>query len=47
MGWSQVPEFDLASSSQDDNLFAGARTQHTGKLLVKVLVDDWLCRKFE
>ena len=47
MGWSQTPEFDSASSSQDDNPLAGTRTQQTGKLSVKVPVDDWLCRKFE
>ena len=31
MGWNQVPEFDLASSSQDDNPFAGTRPQQPGK----------------
>ena len=40
MGWSQVPEFH-------NNPFAGARTQQTGKLSVKVPVDKWLCRKFQ
>ena len=47
MGWSQVPEFDSASSSQDLNPIASARTQQTSKLSVKVPVDDWLCRKCE
>ena len=47
MGWDQVPEFDLSSSAQDDNPFAGARSQLPGKVSVKVPVDDWLCRKFE
>ena len=47
MGWNQVPEFDSASSSQNDNPFAGTRPQEPGKVSVKVPVDDWLCRKFE
>ena len=47
MGWNEVPEFDSSSSSLDDNLFAGTRTQHTGKVSMKVLVDEWLCRKIE
>ena len=47
MGWTQIPEFDAASSSQDNNPFTGSRTLHTGKVSVKVPVDDWLCRKFE
>ena len=47
MGWNQVPECDSASSSQKDNPFAGTRSQQTGKVSVKVPVDDWLCRKFE
>ena len=47
MGWNQVPEFDSASSSQDDNPFAGTRPQQPGKVSVKVPVDDWLCGKCE
>ena len=47
MGWNQVPKFDSASSSQDDNPFAGTRSQQPSKMSVKVPVDDWLCRKFE
>ena len=43
MGWDQVPEFDSSSSAQDDNPFAGARSQLPGKVLIKVPVDDWLC----
>ena len=31
MGWSQVPKFDSASSSLDDNPFATSRTPHTSK----------------
>ena len=47
MGWNGIPEFDSASSSQDDNPFTGSRTSHTSKVSVKVPVDEWLCRKFE
>ena len=46
MGWHKVPEFESVSSS-DDNLFAGSRVQPTGKVSVKLLVDDWLCKKME
>ena len=45
MAWNDIPEFDSASSSQDDNLFPGSRTSHTGKVSVNVAVDEWLCRK--
>ena len=41
MNWHKVPEFETVSSTADDNPFAGARSQPTGK----VPVDDWLCRK--
>ena len=44
MGWHKVPEFESVSSS-DDNLFAGSRLQPTGKVSVKLPVDDWLCKK--
>ena len=47
MAWNEIPEFDSASSSQDDNPFTGTRSSQTGKVSVKVPVDDWLCRKFE
>ena len=46
MGWHQITEFDSVSSA-DDNLFAGSRVQPTGKVSVKLPVDDWLCRKME
>ena len=45
MNWHRVPEFETVSSTVDDNPFAGARTQPTGKVSVKLPVDDWLCRK--
>ena len=46
MGWHKVPEFESVSSS-DDNPFAGSRIQPTGKVSVKLPVDDWLCKKME
>ena len=47
MAWTDIPEFDSASSSQDDNPFTGTKTAQTGKISVKVPVDEWLCRKVE
>ena len=47
MGWHQIPDFDSALSSFDDNPFAGSRAQPTGKVSIKLPVDDWLCRKLE
>ena len=41
MNWHKIPEFETVSSAADDNPFAGAGVQPTGK----VSVDDWLCRK--
>ena len=46
MDWHQIPEFDIVSST-DDNPFAGSRVKPTGKVSVKLPVDDWLCRKME
>ena len=43
--WHRVPEFETVSSASDDNPFAGTRVQPTGKVSVKLPVDDWLCRK--
>ena len=45
MGWHQIPTD--ASSSLDDNLFAGSRVKPTRKVSVKLPVEEWLCRKFE
>ena len=45
MNWHRVPEFETVSSTADDNSFAGTRVQPTGKVSVKLPVDDWLCRK--
>ena len=47
MGWNLVPEFDSSSSAQDDNPFAGTKSQQPGKVSVKAPMDDWLCHKFE
>ena len=44
MNWHKVPEFKTVSTA-DDNPFAGARVRPTGKVSVKLPVDDWLCRK--
>ena len=46
MGWHKVPEFESVSSSED-NPFAGSHVQSTGKVSVKLPVDDWLCKKME
>ena len=45
MNWHRVPEFKTVSSTADNNPFAGTRVQPTGKVSVKLPVDDWLCRK--
>ena len=45
MNWHKVPEFETVSSTADDNPFAGARVRPTGKVSVKLPLDDWLCRK--
>ena len=44
MGWHQIPDYDSASSSLDNNPFAGSRVKPTGKVSVKLPVDEWLCR---
>ena len=41
MGWHQIPEFDSVSSASN-NPFAGSRAPPTGKVFVKLPVDDWL-----
>ena len=45
MKWHKVPEFETVSSTADNNPFAGAWVRPTGKVSVKLPVDDWLCRK--
>ena len=46
MSCYQIPEFDSVSSA-DNNPLAGYRAPPTGKVSVKLPVDDWLCRKME
>ena len=45
MNWHETSEFETVSSAAGDNLFASARVQPTGKVSVKLPVEDWLCRK--
>ena len=45
MGWTDIPDIDTATSTSDDNPFAGPRTQPTGKVSVKMPTDEWLCKK--
>ena len=45
MNWHKVPEFETVSSTADDTPFASARVRPTGKVSVKLPVDDWLCPK--
>ena len=47
MGWQQIPDFVSSSSSLDDNPFVGARAQPAEKVSIKLLTDEWLCRKLE
>ena len=47
MGWHQIPDYDTSAASMDDNPFAGSRVKTTGKVSVKLLVDEWLCKKLE
>ena len=45
MNWHKIPEFETVSSAADDNPFASAHVQPTGKVSVKLPMGDWLCRK--
>ena len=47
MGLHEIPDYDSTASSLDDNPFAGSRAKPTGKVSVKLPVDEWLCKKFE
>ena len=40
MNWHKIPEFETVSSAADDNPFAIARVQPTGKVSVKLPMDD-------
>ena len=52
MGWTQIPDIESTTSTGDDNLFAGPRSQPSGKVSVRLFenfirepTDDWLCSK--
>ena len=45
MGWSHIPEIDTGASKLEDNPFAGPKAQPTGKVLVTMPTDEWLCSK--
>ena len=47
MGWHHIPDYDNSAASMDDNPFAGSRVKRTGKVSVRLPVDEWLCRKME
>ena len=47
MAWSNVPDFDSASSSANDSPFASSKPQSTGRISVNLVTDDWLCKKFD
>ena len=47
MNWHHIPDYNNSAASLDDNPFAGSRVKTTGKVSVKLPVDDWLCRKLE
>ena len=40
MGWHQIPDYDSTSSSLADNPFAGSRAKPTGKVSVKLPLDE-------
>ena len=45
MGWTHIPDKDIATATADDKPFAGPKTQPTGKVSVNMPTDEWLCRK--
>ena len=47
IGWHHIPDYDNSAASMDDNPFASSRVKTTGKVSVKLPVDEWLCRKLE
>ena len=47
MSWHHIPDYDNSAASMDDNTFAGSRVKTTGKVSVKLPVDEWLCKKLE
>ena len=47
MNWHHIPDYDNSTASMDDNPFASSRVKTTGKVSVKLPVDEWLCKKLE
>ena len=45
MGWGHIPDMDTTASRSQDNPFAGPKAQPTGKVLVTMPTDEWLCSK--
>ena len=45
MGWSHIPEVDNSTATSDDNPFAGPKTVTSGKVSVRMLTEEWLCKK--
>ena len=45
--YHHIPDYDNSAASMDDNPFAGSRVNRTGKVSVRLPVDEWLCRKME
>ena len=41
MAWNDIPEFDSASSSQDDDPFTGSRSSQTGKVSKSQLMNGY------
>ena len=46
MNWHHIPDYDNSAASMD-NPFAGSRVKTTGKVSVKLPVNEWLCKKLE
>ena len=44
MGWMQILDIDIITSSADD-MCAGAKLQPAGKVSVNMPTDDWFCKK--
>ena len=46
MGWTHIPDMDTATSTSDDNPFAGPKAQPAGKVSVRMPMDESLCKKW-
>ena len=42
---AHIPDMDTATSTADDNPFAGPKAQPAGKVWVNMPTDEWLCKK--